>query len=207
MATPDKSIDPRLLKAAETEFLKQGFIKAELKNICESAGITTGAIYKRYKGKEDLFCAVVADVANELEDFLAKRSEMDFSAFTDEEIYESWVMTYENMVPLFKLLYKNHNKFKLLIGKAAGTRYENFNHEFVTRTSLAYEQFYKEAKKRGLAQAEVTREEFHVLISSFWTGVCEPFIHDMSLKEIEEHCKIMCRFYRWDKVIMLKERG
>ena len=95
--------------------------------------------------------------------------------------------------------------FTLLIDKAAGTRYENFNHEYVTKMSYAYEQFYAEAKKRRLAKAEVSREEFHVLISSFWTCVCEPIIHDMSWEQIEEHCRIICRFFNWSDVIMLKK--
>ncbi len=206
MATPDKSIDPRLLAAAEAEFLEQGFIKAELKNICEKAGITTGAVYKRYKGKEDLFCAVVDEIATGLTSFLNSRAITDFSSFTDEEMYDSWVMTYDNMIPFFNLLYAQKDKFKLLIGKAAGTKYENFSHEFVTSMSVAYEAFYLEAHARGLAKANVTQEEFHVLISSFWTSICEPFIHDMSLEEIREHCKVMCRFYRWDDAIMLKKK-
>ncbi|MCR5585153.1 MAG: TetR/AcrR family transcriptional regulator [Lachnospiraceae bacterium] len=206
MATPDKSIDPRLLAAAEDEFMRQGFLKAELKNICNTAGITTGAVYKRYKGKEDLFCAVVDDVVKGLTGFLAKRSLTDFTAFSDEEIYASWVMTYENMVPIFELLYKHRNKFKLLISKAAGTRYENFSHDFVTAMSKAYKTFYIEVRDRGLARADVTEVEFHILISSFWTSICEPFIHDMTLEEIEEHCRVMCRFYRWDDAIMLKKK-
>ena len=93
----------------------------------------------------------------------------------------------------------------MLINKAAGTRYENFNHDYVTGMSNAYEQFYAEAKKRGLAKAEVTSEEFHVLISSFWTCVCEPFVHGMSWEQIEEHCRIVCRFFNWSDVIMLKK--
>ena len=64
MSNPDKSIDPRLLASAEAEFNKNGFIKAELKTICENAGITTGALYKRYKGKEELFCAVVDGIVS-----------------------------------------------------------------------------------------------------------------------------------------------
>ena len=59
MAVPDHSIDPRILESARKEFLENGFEKASLKAICEGAGVTTGALYKRYKGKEDLFCAVV----------------------------------------------------------------------------------------------------------------------------------------------------
>ena len=73
MSVPDKSIDPRLLASAEAEFLDKGFIKAELKTICENAGITTGAVYKRYKGKEDLFCAVVDDMKQAADEILKLR--------------------------------------------------------------------------------------------------------------------------------------
>jgi AcrR family transcriptional regulator len=204
MSTPDKSIDPRLLVSAEAEFNKNGFIKAELKTICENAGITTGALYKRYKGKEELFCAVVDGIVSELTDFVESRSDIDFSALSNAEIIASWTMTYESFIPMFRLLYDNRITFVLLIDKAAGTRYENFNHEFVTKLSYAYEKFYDEAKKRGLAKADVTRQEFHVLISSYWTCVCEPFIHKMSWKKIEEHCRVMCRFFNWRDVILLK---
>ncbi|MCR4645172.1 MAG: TetR/AcrR family transcriptional regulator [Oscillospiraceae bacterium] len=204
MSTPDKSIDPRLLASAEAEFNKNGFIKAELKTICENAGITTGALYKRYKGKEELFCAVVDGIVSELTDFVENRSNIDFSALSNDEIIASWTMTYESFIPMFRLLYDNRTTFVLLIDKAAGTRYENFNHEFVTKLSYAYEKFYDEAKKRGLAKAVVKRKEFHVLISSYWTCVCEPFIHKMSWKKIEEHCRVMCRFFNWRDVILLK---
>ena len=204
MSTPDKSIDPRLLASAEAEFNKNGFIKAELKTICENAGITTGALYKRYKGKEELFCAVVDGIVSELNDFVESRSDIDFSALSNAEIIASWTMTYESFIPMFRLLYDNRITFVLLIDKAAGTRYENFNHDFVTKLSYAYEKFYDEAKKRGLAKADVTRQEFHVLISSYWTCVCEPFIHKMSWKKIEEHCRVMCRFFNWRDVILLK---
>ncbi len=44
---------PRILESARNEFLANGFEKASLKAICEGAGVTTGALYKRYKGKED----------------------------------------------------------------------------------------------------------------------------------------------------------
>ncbi len=204
MSTPDKSIDPRLLASAEAEFNKNGFIKAELKTICENAGITTGALYKRYKGKEELFCAVVDGIVSELTDFVENRSDIDFSALSNDEIIASWTMTYESFIPMFRLLYDNRITFVLLIDKAAGTRYENFDHDFVTKLSYAYEKFYDEAKKRGLAKADVTRQEFHVLISSYWTCVCEPFIHKMSWKKIEEHCRVMCRFFNWRDVILLK---
>src|SRR5699024_9375527 len=66
MAVADRSIDPRILDSARTEFLASGFEMASLKTICEGAGVTTGALYKRYKGKEDLFCAVVEQTVADL---------------------------------------------------------------------------------------------------------------------------------------------
>ena len=57
--------------------------------------------------------------------------------------------------------------FFLLIDKAAGTRYENFSHEYVTKMSYAYEQYYAESRKRGrepgggLLGAKVLNNHFH----------------------------------------------
>ena len=55
MSVRDTSIDPRLLSSARDEFMRHGFLKADLKTICDNAGVTTGAVYKRYNGKEELF--------------------------------------------------------------------------------------------------------------------------------------------------------
>ena len=59
----------------------------------------------------------------------------------------------------------------------------------------------EEAKKRDIAKAEITDEEMHVLCTIFWTSVYEPFIHEMSWKEIEEHCKVVCRFMDWKNAV------
>lgn len=206
MSTPDKSIDPRLLASAEAEFMKHGYLKAELKTICENADITTGAVYKRYKGKEELFCAVVQPTVDALDEFIRSRTNVDFSAFTDEQVYKSWVMNEKYMLDMFKMLWGLHDGFVLLISKAAGTCYENFQHDFVSSMSNAYEQFYIESKKRGLAKADISSAELHVLCSSFWTSVYEPFVHNMSWEEIEQHCKLICRFFDWAGSILLTER-
>ena len=80
MSVRDTSIDPRLLESARDEFMKHGFIKADLKTICDNAGVTTGAVYKRYKGKEELFQAVVKDTVEILNSFVTVRTDIDFTA-------------------------------------------------------------------------------------------------------------------------------
>ncbi|MCR4599838.1 MAG: TetR/AcrR family transcriptional regulator [Acetatifactor sp.] len=204
MSVRDESIDPRLLESARKEFMEHGFLKAELKTICDNAGVTTGAVYKRYKGKEELFRAVVKDTADTLDDFVSLRTQLEFSNMTDQEVRDTWIMNEAFMLDLFRMLWKIRSDFVLLLEKSAGTAYENYGHDFALRMTKAYMQYYLEAKKRGLAHADISREEMHVLCTSFWTAIYEPFVHKMTWKEIEAHCKVMCRFYDWTKAFDMK---
>lgn len=201
MSVRDTSIDPRLLESARDEFMKHGFIKADLKTICDNAGVTTGAVYKRYKGKEELFQAVVKDTVEILNSFVTVRTDIDFTAMTDSEVRDTWIMNEAFILDLFRTLWKIRGDFVLLLEKSAGTVYENYGHEFALRMTDAYMQYYQEAKKRGLAKADISKDEMHVLCTSFWNAIYEPFVHKMTWEKIEDHCRVMCRFYDWTKAL------
>jgi AcrR family transcriptional regulator len=51
----------RLLDAALRVFAEQGFASASLDQVAEAAGLTKGAIYSNFAGKDDLFFAVMED--------------------------------------------------------------------------------------------------------------------------------------------------
>jgi AcrR family transcriptional regulator len=51
----------QLVDAARTVFLRRGFHGASLDEISAEAGYTTGAVYSRFGGKDELFLAVVDD--------------------------------------------------------------------------------------------------------------------------------------------------
>lgn len=200
MATPDHTIDPRILDSAKKEFLAHGFERASLKAICEDAGVTTGALYKRYKGKEDLFCAVVGDAVEALYDFVELRSSVPASTLSDDALIKAWEMG-ESMMEWFRFLYQYHDGFTLLVSCAAGTRYANFQHDFAEEMAVKTYEYFMEAKNRGLSAADISIEEMHILLSAFWTTVYEPFIHNYTLKQIEAHCELMCRLFNWYSVL------
>lgn len=200
MANPDRSIDPRILESAKSEFLVNGFDKASLKNICETAGVTTGALYKRYKGKEDLFCAVVADTIAALDEFVEMRLSIHPSILLDNELIESWNME-KSLLSWLHFLYSCRDGFVLLISCAGGTKYANFQHDFVEKMTGGSHIFFLEAKKRGLAHADISQEEMHILCSAFWTMIYEPFIHGYSWKQMEDHSKVVCKFFDWHRVL------
>lgn len=66
LAVKDHSLDEGIVNAARAEFLEHGYQKASLHKIADRAGITTGALYTRYKNKDDLFCSLVRDTLQEV---------------------------------------------------------------------------------------------------------------------------------------------
>ena len=196
MALPDHSIDPRILECAKREFLSLGFEKASLKSICEEAGVTTGALYKRYKGKDDLFAAVVADTVAALDAETNKRTEVDVHTMTDRQLTEAWEMQ-DSMLQWFRFLFGYKDGFTLLVKCAEGSSYSNFKHEFVEKMCVGTYAYYREAYRRGLAKYDLSPEEMHIILSAFWETVYEPFIHDFDWTKLEFHCAAVSRLFDW----------
>ncbi len=205
MAVADKTIDPRILESAKKEFLEKGFADASLKEICEKAGVTTGALYKRYSGKEKLFEAVVDPAVSKIYEMIENRTAPDLSQLSDEELIESWSMKEENIIYLFRFFYELRDWVTLLIEYSAGTKYHNFVHEFVLKLSKLSDDYYKEGFNRGLFTNTITPEEMHVLYSSYWTAMYEPIIHGMSWEQIERFTTVICKFFNWTEILGIEK--
>lgn len=201
MAKADKSIDPRILESARREFLELGFEKASLKTICDNARVTTGALYKRYSGKEDLFCALVDDIVAALNAVRDEKCAIAPAALSDEELMRAWDMDEAYMLWWFDYLHRYHDGFTLLLRCAEGTVYSNFQHDWVEGMTAATYAFYQEARRRGLAKREISTDEMHILLTAFWTTIYEPFIHDFTWEQIKAHSALVCRLFDWYAVL------
>lgn len=204
MAKADHSIDPRILQSAKQEFLALGFEKASLKSICEQADVTTGALYKRYQGKEDLFRAVVKETVEDLKEVLRVKTAVNLSELPDDVLITAWNMDEGYMMWWFQYLFERHDGFVLLLKCSQGTSYSNFGHDWVESMTDSTYAYYMEARRRGLTCRDITRKEMHILLSSFWTTIYEPFIHDFSWEQIEEHSKLVCDLFNWYRVLGFK---
>ena len=59
MSIDDMSTLERIHSAAKAEFTEKGYRSASLRSIVKAAGVTTGALYGYYVGKQELFSALV----------------------------------------------------------------------------------------------------------------------------------------------------
>lgn len=194
MSVPDRSIDPRLLSAAKDEFLKKGFDRASLAKICKAAGVTTGALYKRYNGKEELFSALVEGTVQDMTEYVSGIESTDLTDYTERELYDSFFLAPETNRKWLRFLYEHREGFTLLIRCSSGTRYENFHQDWTEKINALDYKYYQEAQRRGIAGREITAEEFHVLTYSVWALFYEPFFLDLTWEQLERHAETISRF-------------
>ena len=208
MSTPDHSIDEKIVAAAKVEFHAKGFKEASLRDICGKAGVTTGALYKRYAGKEQLFQAVVAQTMDDLDKFAERQGDYDFTNTSDEELcsmcdlsgQEEWLLEW------LRFLYERRDDIFLLLARSGNSQYANFQHDWVERVMETNYPLLEEVERRGLTEFPSSKRELHILQSAYWQALYEPFIHEADWEEIKEHCRYMSRFFNWPKALGLKIR-
>ena len=205
MAVRDASIDPRLLESARKQFREKGFLGAQLLDICKDVGITTGAIYKRYKGKEELFEAVVKDTVESMNNILEEAKTVDPNKLSDAEIIGVWVDTEKNTKLWNRRLMDMKDGLELLLKCSEGTKYSRYQEYWLDKMSDIDYDYLKALQKRKLADEKISRKELHVLVSALWKLYTEPIVHGMSDKEIEHHCKVVGDLFNWSKAVGIKK--
>ena len=119
--------------------------------------------------------------------------------------YDSFIMTPGSIRQWMRILEGHRDGFTLLVRCASGTRYENFHHDWAeTMNELDYK-YYREARRRGMADRELSREEMLVLSSAVWAMYFEPFYHDFTPEQIGRQAKLMHDFISWPRVLALKK--
>lgn len=77
----------KLLRAAETIFVRDGYEGAELGEIAALAGRTKGAIYAHYKSKEDIFLALIRERSLEYKRRMAELIKSSTSTNQNRELF------------------------------------------------------------------------------------------------------------------------
>ena len=198
MANPDKSIDPKILLCAKTEFQQHGFAKASLREICDNAGVTTGAFYNRYKNKDELFYALVEDAILAIEEKLVLMDRIAATGNGIEDWFFSAVSSEEHLPTIIDFLYEKYDSFRLLLCCSNGSKYENFLHCLTERNTQIMLNYIQTQDKWTL---RVDEEELHLLCTTFWSSIFETIQHEFPKEKAKNYCKVLARFFHWEAIL------
>ena len=182
MAKKDHSLDDGIIRAAREEFLSRGFQKASLHKIAENAGVTTGAIYTRYKNKDALFVSLLQDffeTMNELFSPAAEEYERARKSARTEDIIK--VINMEERI-YFRLLTEHYDDCTLLFSRSDGSSAETMLRELMDRKTEQTVEFF--ASVYGKAPNE---DAIRLLMGSqFW------YFRQLLDKHLEEDKMFAC---------------
>lgn len=95
-----------ILKCATKEFCEKGYEKASLRHICSMAGVTTGAVYCFFDGKEDLLVNVIKPILNIVNVISVEFEKILFNDYSDFDRFERF---YSCNRDIYSILHNNRN--------------------------------------------------------------------------------------------------
>ena len=200
MATLDKRLDPKILSAAKEEFLKKGFEKASLREICKNAGVSTGAVYTRYNGKEQLFGELINETLRKVDEkFSFDKGEQNYvekNVEANKTINQ--LLLNLDLEAVVHFIYDNYDEFRLLINCSSGSVYSDFAHSFVDKSQGI---LYYYLKRSNIDKFAVDEEEIHLMLTTFWMAIFEVVKHDFSREKAISYCAVLSEFFNWQSII------
>ncbi len=195
MANRVEGFDEKILEYAKKEFLENGFEAASLRVIAQNAGVSTSTIYTRYGDKEGLYRFLIHPASDGFQE-IVKRSLGYFTAMSKEEQSERYKeYSDKGFEGALLFIYDHFDEFKLLINCNHGTIYHDFLEELVRIDNTCTLNYLQTIDSKAYREGRITNGFLHVVASSFYAGLFEVVIHEMTLDEARSYINELRIFF------------
>jgi len=124
MANKNNELDKPIIEAAKMEFLQNGFQHTSINTIAKRAGVTTGALYTRYKGKDELFHSLIKELLHIL-DKERKDNEKAYMEYCIDRNFDNFLSNIEKETARYiDILFEYYDECKLLLCCSKGSSAE-----------------------------------------------------------------------------------
>ncbi|SHJ31788.1 TetR/AcrR family transcriptional regulator [Hespellia stercorisuis] len=195
MRPTNEKLASDILEAGKQEFLSKGFKGANLRNIASSLGVTTGAIYRYYTDKEEIFSTLVEEPAHTLtekyrtlqKEFSARPLEEQLSGLPEiSESGHDWMMEH---------IYNHYEAFKLIICCSTGTQYEHYMETLAEIETNSGILLMERMEAAGMKFRHIDEDMVHMLSSALFSGIFETVRHDMPREKAFAYMDGIREFY------------
>lgn len=193
----------KILISAKNEFLEKGFMNASLRTIASNAGVTTGAMYRHFKDKDALFCALV----DEAIDFTQKTvmladvmNHQDLDNVVSEKHFEEETRQTNE---LLNYIFDNYDAFTLLLTKAGGSTHEHFQEEICDLYTKNCEQTFNWMYKNQISTKKIDKMTVHFIASTVINAFVEIITHKMSKKAAFQYIQNIEDYTRFGMIHMM----
>ena len=193
----------RIIESAKKEFLENGFTNASLRTIAANADLTTGAMYRHFKDKDALFCALVddaIDAATRAVMMADVSHHLDLNNIVSKEHFEE---ENRHTTELLNYIFDNFDAFTLLLTKAAGSTHEHFQEEICNLHTKNCEETFNWMYKNGISKKKIDKMTVHFIASTIINAFVEIITHKMTKKTAFQYIENIEEFTRYGMMHMM----
>lgn len=160
-----------ILQAALSEFMRHGYSNASMRQIANSAGITTGNIYRYFKNKEDLFHELIHPVYEKFVQYIIEiKDDIDDSCAIDATNPLDYLHKVEStIVELFK---ESNAELRILLNLSSGSSYEPVKQELIQLAAHILKKVFIPGEEQQDQAMIEERNLAHMLAGTLVEGVC-----------------------------------
>lgn len=199
-----------LLEAGKKEFLEFGYEGASLRRIAAAAGVTTGAIYAHFSGKEELFDEITGEVMDEIMfSFTAVHQKYETIRLPDLDSLK--VMMEQQMkeyIPdVINYLYDHYDMVKLILCCNRPDRSEAYLDRLTAVEARSVCELGQMLSEAGYTVRKMDEEMIHIVSHSLIRQVKEFIVHGLTREQALEYTQILCMFWYagWLKVLVVEQ--
>ena len=192
-----------MLDCAKKHFLKFGFERSSIREICKDAHVTNGAFYNHFEDKEALFGALVEPVLRSVSELYADSVMRHFVLIKSEDLPQLWELSAKTTERMIEYIYEYLDIFRLLLKCSEGTKYAGFWDTVVQAEARQTKKFFRELKKNGVPIREPADEEWYILVYAYYSAVAEIVMHDYSKCAALRYARTLAAFFAagWKSVL------
>ena len=199
MSRDKAATNAKIVQCMREEFLTYGYEKASLNRISANVGITTAALYKHFKNKEDMFYYLVKDTLN---DFCRQTDSSQSQMETDPDYNPfdyNWALFWVDFI------FDHYEGFKLLICCSKGSAYESFEENAIQKETEANKEYAEMLRRSGKMTKRISDMQWHVLSTTYVHLIAEIVRHDMTREEALDHMQFVSQliFPGWKELFGL----
>jgi len=178
-----EGVTESIISAARKEFLESGYLNASLRKISADCNVSTHTIYTRFKDKEGLLDAVVSEAAEGLRQIY--ESAVD-EVKPEDSVSEAEKKSDDGTEKFLTFVYEHFEDFKIIICKAAGTKYEDYMNQLIKKEEENYKRILGQIGKNK----KVSDFFYHFRASTGFSTIAEVVAHDLTLQEARDFMKL-----------------
>ena len=184
----DKATREKLLESAKQEFMEKGYMKASLRTICKNAGVTTGALYFFFQGKEDLLKELVEEPLRGLAVLIQEHFSEELETFAGVVNLGVDNADIRAAKKIVHFLYQHYDVFLILLTKSQGSRYEDIVSHFADWGEEHYKMLLTHGTKNSVPDLDkyIVHWMTHLQINAFTHLLTHEPDEEKALAHIEQ---------------------